>query len=339
MHRLRPRNRRRNKQRKIIIISACSPLLFMTVGYAAMSTNLEINAKGNIIKKATAGNDLVEMVGIVNTGDGLYKDSYEENVYTYRGSNPNNYVTFNNELWRIISVNTNDNTIKIIRNVILENRLYDTANGRYQGSSGYCNNNEYGCNIWGSSSTLYDENLSPITELAREVSETKYTLPNKEADLNDYLNGEYYNRLNTMAKSMIKEDAVYKVGVLYCNNTSINQDIEQVNAVKWKGKIALIDATEYIKASTDSSCTNIDAAYTTANCKNDNWIFNNDTWWTISPYSYSYSRDIGAINSNGLIDAYLVRYAHGVRPVVTLKPDVKITSGDGSENVPYILEI
>ena len=54
-------------------------------------------------------------VTTVISGDGLYKDEYEEGKYTYKGANPNNYVTFNNEKagWRIISINDNK-TIKII---------------------------------------------------------------------------------------------------------------------------------------------------------------------------------------------------------------------------------
>jgi len=57
----------------------------------------------------------------VTTGDGLYKDEYENGRYVYRGANPNNYITFNNETWRIISVET-DGTLKIIR----DERLGDT---------------------------------------------------------------------------------------------------------------------------------------------------------------------------------------------------------------------
>lgn len=74
---MRKHRRRNKKQRNIIIISACSLLLIMTVGYAAMSTNLEINAKGNVLKNASLGEDLVENVGTVTNGDGLYKDAYE----------------------------------------------------------------------------------------------------------------------------------------------------------------------------------------------------------------------------------------------------------------------
>ena len=47
-----------------------------------MSTNLEINAKGNVLKNASLGKDLVENVGTVTNGDGLYKDAYELSVIT-----------------------------------------------------------------------------------------------------------------------------------------------------------------------------------------------------------------------------------------------------------------
>ena len=63
-------------------------------------------------------------VKIVTTGDGLYKDEYEDGKYTYKGANPNNYITFNNETWRIISVE-NDGTIKIMRNENIGNRVWD----------------------------------------------------------------------------------------------------------------------------------------------------------------------------------------------------------------------
>ena len=56
---------------------------------------------------------------VVTTGDGLYKDEYEDGRYIYKGANPNNYITFNNELWRIMSVEK-DGTIKIIRKTIVK---------------------------------------------------------------------------------------------------------------------------------------------------------------------------------------------------------------------------
>ena len=297
-------------------------------------------------EEGTAGSDLVDQAGTVTSGDGLYADSYEENVYTYRGANPNNYVTFNGEQWRIISVNTADNTIKIMRNGVLSDRQFDTSSGRYQGSSGYCNNNSYGCNIWGSSSTLFDTNLSPITELDRYYygyGSSKYALPSQEADLNEYLylNTTYYNGLNATAKNMVKADAVYKAGIVnYASSSNVQQNITEVSSVKWKGKVALIDATEYVRASTNSSCTSVSQGFqSSAPCKNSNWMFNSDVWWTLSPYSNSNSRSVWFVNSGGYFDGINAITSNGVRPVLTLNSNIQITGGTGTSSSPYTLGV
>ena len=66
-------------------------------------------------------------VEVVSTGDGLYADGYEPGKYTYKGANPNNYITFNNETWRIISISS-DGSIKIMRNEKTESRVFDIDN-------------------------------------------------------------------------------------------------------------------------------------------------------------------------------------------------------------------
>ena len=55
-----------------------------------------------------------QSVSLATSDDGLYVDDYEDNKYTYKGTNPNNYIQLNNELWRIISIDTNG-MIKIIK--------------------------------------------------------------------------------------------------------------------------------------------------------------------------------------------------------------------------------
>ena len=57
---------------------------------------------------------------------GLKKDLYEDR-YFFTGATPNNYITFNNELWRIVSIES-DGTIKIIRNESIGNMAWDTSN-------------------------------------------------------------------------------------------------------------------------------------------------------------------------------------------------------------------
>ena len=103
--------RERKRQKKILIIGSLSLLLFLCVGYAAFRTNLSITAKGNI-KPKKAGPMLKELCN-TEIGDGLYKDIYEDDKCIYKGTNPNNYIIFNDEIWRIISIDA-DNTIKSV---------------------------------------------------------------------------------------------------------------------------------------------------------------------------------------------------------------------------------
>lgn len=63
----------------------------------------------------SGGKELLNNVSIVTSGDGLYIDDIECR-YFYKGTNPNNYITFNNEQagWRIMSIEC-DGSIKIVR--------------------------------------------------------------------------------------------------------------------------------------------------------------------------------------------------------------------------------
>ena len=74
-------------------------------------------------KEMTPG-ELVDDIGVVDSGDGLYNDDYEDR-YIFKGSNPNNYVTFNNEEagWRIISIE-GDGALKIIKNESVGNIMW-----------------------------------------------------------------------------------------------------------------------------------------------------------------------------------------------------------------------
>ena len=219
---------------------------------------------------------------VVTSGDGLYKDSYEDNVYTYRGSNPNNYVSFNNELWRIVSINRSDNTMKIIKNTMLNQQQYDSVSSRYNGS--YCDSVNYGCNIWGSSSTLYDINKKPINAIDKYYngySNSTYSLPSSDAELNTYLNGAYYNSLTETARGMITNGS-YKAGVLnYDVNQTTNTDLQQINAVKWEGKVTLLDGSEYVRASLNNSCTGVGAYWNNIACYNNgiNWLLSSESSW------------------------------------------------------------
>ena len=129
----------KEKLRKIvksrIFIFVCAALLFGSIGVSAatyfpsvdvtydnkesglVSTDVQ-GAIDELYGVCTAeppagGNGILEKVPIVTSGDGLYKDEYEDGRYFYKGANPNNFLVFNVQKWRIISIE-NDGSIKII---------------------------------------------------------------------------------------------------------------------------------------------------------------------------------------------------------------------------------
>ena len=241
-----------------------------------------------------AGDTILDNTDIVTSGDGLYEDEYEDGRYFYKGANPNNYVTFNNEKagWRIISINS-DGTIKIMKDDSIGDIEWDTSNS----------------NNW-----------------------------NRPASLNTYLNGDYYNSLTSTAQGQIVEGTYYAGGVTDDNNDMQDQ-ISDEKAVTSKVKVALPTLSEYLRANSNKErCGTLSLIirnYST--CKNSDWMFNNDLWWTLSPNSRR-SYGVFGVNSDGRVlsgDAYYANFA--VRPAITLSSEVQITGGIGTESDPYIL--
>lgn len=71
----RKTRREKRKQKKIIVISALSLLLLITVGYAAFSTNLSITAKGNIKDKSR----IIQSWDVTSQTD-FHSDFYKQNI-------------------------------------------------------------------------------------------------------------------------------------------------------------------------------------------------------------------------------------------------------------------
>ena len=73
--------------------------------------------------------------------------------YRYIGSNPNNYIKYNDEVWRIIGVF--DGRIKIIRNDIIRNNSYGSTRWDYKKSGVGSSIVDYGSNDWSDSQLMY----------------------------------------------------------------------------------------------------------------------------------------------------------------------------------------
>ena len=347
---MRKINRKKiKKQRKIIIFATLSLLLIMVTGYAAFNTNLNISAKGNIIKQSASGT--LKKLCNTTTGDGLYKDEYEAGRCVYKGGNPNNYIIFNDEMWRIISVE-NDNTLKIVRENGITKMSWDaygTTNNRFStNEEDYCYGTShiyfYGCNIWGDKYSTLDNNGNNVTEMpyANDISDT-YFLPETSSAASIYLNTTYYESLSSVSKEQITKHQ-FNVGfVAYPsqNTFSINKQEEQ--KYQWLGLIGLPSAYDYAYATTNNACIGVFSYHPDSqstcpnNIKNHNWFTNTDyRFWTITAFSgQDYRRGAWKVELDGSMNyPYVHNSDFNLRPVLFLKADIKIT-GQGTEKQPY----
>ncbi len=308
---------------------------------------------------------------VVTSGDGLYVDKYTEGRYVYRGGNPNNFIKFNDELWRVISVET-DGTLKIIRaNHLGESMLFNTNNNNEEDGT-YCDEfykQGYGCNVWAKTDLITGN-----TPWGSEISGTV----TKDATLNIYLNKDYYKKLNQNSKKQIVSKDYY-FGFTQPENywgfpcpKDFSEIVAEEKSQVWNGKIALANLSDIINATTDfENCgpgtviSNHEIGCSkeqgqpvicTNSCADTNWLMPSKKY-KFTDYTYLL---LNADKFNGYI--YAISY-HGfdtisgnseeyntnfdknwyntqsyVRPVTYLRSDMEITKGDGSENNPYELQ-
>ena len=274
--------------------------------------------------KSKFGTDGLEKIThtIDNT---LQVDSKFATEYRYRGGDSvvNNYVTFNNEVWRIIGIipteDTNgnvENRIKIIKDNSIGNKKWNETQD--------ITTNSY--NNW--------------------VTGT----------LNTYLNNDYYNTLTTDAQNMIGTAKYYLGG--YNNIPSFTSDImwqyERKNEANRTGyyygtnpimqndankKIAIMYASDYGYAASKECTSDLFNYDGSASCKTtNNWLDKSAYTWLL-PQRSDTSANAFSVDPGGYVTSSLnVGYGESaVRPVLYLSSNVKISSGFGTSSDPYQL--
>ena len=275
-----------------------------------------------------------QQISPVTSGDGIYKDEYESGRCVYRGENPNNYIRFNNELWRIISKEA-DGAYKIVRNEVLpEDMPFDNDNFRDKESNGaggtYCANSSYGCNAWAATANMVG---SPAEFTNGDYSGTVLL----DSSLNTYLNGEYLNSITVNKDKIVNHD--YNIGAVVSNNNDLATQIEGEKAYKWNGKVGLISESDYINANSDMNTCGTLSKYNSKykTCRNTNWMYINGTWWwSLSPDA-DYLYYVWRVYTNGYLDNYSARSSYGVRPAVYLTSSLSL-SGSGTQSNPFTIQ-
>ncbi|HIQ90798.1 MAG TPA: hypothetical protein IAB27_04155 [Candidatus Coprosoma intestinipullorum] len=274
-----------------------------------------------------------QQISPVTSGDGIYKDEYESGRCVYRGENPNNYIRFNNELWRIIAREA-DGAYKIVRNEVLpEDMPFDENDYRDSESNGaggtYCANSSYGCNAWAATANMVG---SPSEFTNGDYSGTVLL----DSSLNTYLNGEYLNSITVNKDKIVNHD--YNIGAVVYNNNDLATQIEGEKAYKWNGKVGLISESDYINANSDMNTCGTLSKYNSKykTCRNTNWMYISGTWWSLSPDA-DYSYYVWRVYDVGYLDNNIAYNSHGVRPAVYLTSSLSL-SGSGTQSNPFTIQ-
>ena len=319
----------------------------VTVSYNASTTSQPSNITSDLevtlnYEQATgeegpAGNTALiggNTVSVADSGDGLYTDDTRAGRYVYRGSNPDNYIEFNDELWRIVAKET-DGTYKIVRNEVLPEQMpFDEQGYRDSGSNGaggtYCANSSYGCNAW----AINDNYVNEYSD-----SDIIQGTVLKDSSLNTYLNGEYYNSLSSEAQGLIVSHT-WNVGPIPSESNQMGTaelSVADEERITWNGKVALLSFSDALLANSNiAQCGSAMDNYTNLEtCKRTNYLIpDSGYYWLVSPNTQR-SRDVSGVSSDGSFNDGSFAYNFGgVRPAVFLSSSLSF-SGSGTQSDPY----
>ena len=277
--------------------------------------------------------------------DEVVDDETSDNNLRYIGADPENYIWFNDELWRIIGVmnniddgsGTKETRLKIIKNESIGEYSWDNkgANGENDwstsalqtllNSGAYYNRTSGECPYGGNGATTpCDFSTTGLTE------ETKLMIDNAVWNLGGSDTSD--NVTTAMFYERERGDTVYNE-----------------RPTEWIGQIGLMYPSDYGYATSGGVTTNrstclINGLYNWhlfEDCINNNWLYVNQAQWTLTPLVTS---------SNHVFRRYAsghIYYALGsvsktdmaVVPVTYLSSNIKITSGSGTKELPYVLSL
>ena len=281
-------------------------------------------------------------VELVESGDGLYEDSYEAGRLIYRGQNPDNYITFNGETWRIIAKEA-DGTYKIIRNDVLAKRAFDEENHRSTEKNSYCDDPSSGCGVYAAVSGTFS---SPSGSQSGTVTE--------DSSIKIYLNDDYYtNNINSTAKGQMISHSFNIGAVEYLDESgaeadSIGKNIAGEKMYQWTGNVGLANVSDILRASTNPLCTSATTSFSDSDACNSNYLLDKGAanavlYWTINAYSYESSGSSrvvwygsGYYSSSAYVDRNYACNSGAPRPVVFLKSSTTL-SGSGTSEDPFTI--
>ena len=345
-------------------------LLYMDANTPMETTNMNATWKGKITlsagyKEEPTANLNGLKVPVVESGDGLYAVSHDvseistdwnKTEYRYAGVNVNNYVSFNNEIWRIIGlVNVKINSgieqrLKILRqDGVKEQKDFGMYSWDYKLNGVGSSNSDYGSDDW------TDSQLKDMLNGIYYNSETgdcyKYEGNGVSEQCNFSTDETMPHGIETKFQRMIDDDVIWTLGKINAfnvfvkqtyidergSNTSNNHQIEWSSTTDVGGKhngIGLMYASDYGYATNGGSLgretcfeKSLNSWYMddyNTNCINNNWLKGDNNIWTLSSMQF-YTHSPAVIHSSGYLYTGNARNSYKVWPTLYLKSSVKIT--------------
>ena len=204
------------------------------------------------------------------------ENQYDDGVDTFiTGEDPNNYIWYSGKLWRAVSVNNEEKTVKLVTQ-------------------------------WNISAIPYDDDSSAFEGSHMEMWLNDTTVDGFLGNLRDY-------------EKFIVTDAVWDATM---DDTLLGSITRPNGEATVTAPVGLLNMYEYQSSYHETTYSN-------------GYLNNGLDWWTLTPYSSSDGCPVFYDGSANIL--YGPTSAHGVRPSINLKSNVKIVDGDGTVDNPYRL--
>lgn len=232
---------------------------------------------------------------IETTSDGLYESNGE---YIFRGEKVNNYLSLDEQLWRIVKVNRDNEVLLIKESKYDQTKPWDD---RYNQEKNY-------------NSGINDFNVS-------RIKDNLETICNQKEEKN---------------KIFSEKTKSYIVKHNFCTGKRSKNSEGKDNSIECsmtsdKMKVGLLTVSEYMNASLDNSCTTASSI----SCQNYNYLVNHSMDWWLITSSMDNSYESFYVATSGIIKLSSSAGYRALRPAIYLNSKVMYKEGDGSLENPY----
>ncbi len=306
---------------------AARPTVYIT-GDARLSIGTGTSADSYILSLPLQGASK-HLVENHDAGEGLYQHTADlangagDNNYRYSGPDSlvKNYVTFNDEMWRIIGIF--DGKLKLIKETSIGTYEFDPGND----------------NSWADDGGGVEGN-----QLLNNYYFNSTVAPNLLADCGGSGRGSCdftSTGLDATARAMA-ETSTWYLGAPDTNNQTANAFYKEERGsattdgthITTEANIGLLYMSDYGYAASSNAWTTNLVRYDTNSIPANNWMFSGLYEWSISP-NLSGSSSVLGVSSSGDANNYYARGGSAWRPTLYLKSNVEIIGGSGTESDPF----